>query len=166
MIRDGMALGLMIAYANLVDSLKNLSFDDDVAVIEEKFACLETLEENGFNVDLIRTRLNRILQIKNDHAASLLKHAKLEKELAKKESKSMSMLSLIEKTRLDVAKLDEQIKALTEQSRTLVAKKDRLLELTVGNGQEISRLKNELSSVSSLQGSACEEFARVLAEPF
>ncbi|XP_078180087.1 uncharacterized protein LOC144574089 isoform X2 [Carex rostrata] len=165
-IRDGMALGLMIAYANLVDSLKNLSFDDDVAVIEEKFTCLETLEENGFNVDLIRTRLNRILQIKNNHAASLLKHAKLEKELAKKESKSMSMLSVIEKIRLDLVKLDEQIKALTEQSRTLVAEKDRLLEQTVGNGQEISRLKNELSSVSSVEGSAREEFARVLAELF
>jgi septal ring factor EnvC (AmiA/AmiB activator) len=165
-MRDGMAIGLMVTYANLIDSIKKLSFDDDVAAIEQKFACLETLDENGFNVDLIRTRLNRILQIKSDHARSVLMQAELEKELAKKESESMSIQRLIEKIRSDVAKLEEEISALTEQSRTLVAERDRILELTVGNGHEISRLKNELSIVSRLQGPAHEEFARALAEPF
>jgi chromosome segregation ATPase len=165
-MRDGMAIGLMVTYANLMDSIKKLSFDDDVAAVEQKFTCLETLEENGFNVNLIQTRLNRIVQIKSDHARCVFKQTELEKELAKKESESMSTQSLIEKIRSDVAKLEEQISALTEQSRTLVAERNRLLELTVGNGHEISRLKNELSIVNRSQGPAHEEFARVLAEPF
>lgn len=165
-MRDGMAIGLMVTYANLMDSIKMLSFDDDAAVIEQKCTCLETLEENGFNVNLIRMHLNRILQLKTDHVRSGLKQAELEKELAKRESESRSMHRLIEKIRSDVVKLDEQINALTEQSRTLVAERDQLLELTVGNGHEISRLKNELSIVNRSQGPAREEFARVLAEPF
>ncbi|KAJ4795932.1 Tudor/PWWP/MBT superfamily protein [Rhynchospora pubera] len=165
-MREGMAVGLMVTYTNLVDSTKNLSFDDDVAVIEQKCTCLETLEENGFNVDLIRTRLNHLLQIKTDHAESGLKQAELEKDLAEKESESMSMLRKIEKISSDVGELEEQINALTEESRSLVVERDRLLELTVGNGHEISRLKNQLSNVNRSKVSAREEFARVLVEPY
>jgi Protein of unknown function (DUF724) len=51
-VREGMAIGLMMTYANVATSIDKLSFfDDDVAMFEQKISCLDTQEENGFNVE-------------------------------------------------------------------------------------------------------------------
>ncbi|XP_078163048.1 uncharacterized protein LOC144558160 [Carex rostrata] len=159
-MREGIALGLMVTYANLTDSIKNLSYDDDVALIMEKISCLNPLEENGFDMGQYRARLRQLLYIKTEYTDSESQISRLEVQLAEKETK----LASLKKVQLEMGDVSREINLAKERINFLMVKRDRLLDLTVGNGHEISRLKEEISNLR-LNESARQEFASLLVKP-
>ncbi|KAM0909360.1 hypothetical protein ACQ4PT_014857 [Festuca glaucescens] len=62
-LREGMALGLMLSFANLAESICRLDVHQDaIGVLEEKEQGLSLLEENGFDVRVLRSRLEALLR--------------------------------------------------------------------------------------------------------
>lgn len=159
-----MAIGLMVTYANVATSVDKLSFDDDIAIFEQKISCLDSLEENGFNVGQLRTRMKKLLQIKTDHTGNHLKKAELETQLAQKESANASVLLELDKVGLELTDLRKKVNFLTEQRGKLAAEGDRLSNLTAGLESEIPRLRDQISEARRLRESARENFEKLLAE--
>jgi hypothetical protein len=62
-VREGMTLGLMLSFATLAESICRLDVhqDDIGRVFEEKKQGLSLLEENGFDVRVLRSRLEALL---------------------------------------------------------------------------------------------------------
>jgi chromosome segregation ATPase len=160
-MREGIALGLMVTYANLTDSIKTLSCDDEIAVILEKIACLNPLEENGFDVGRFRTRLRQLLKIKTEYMESESRISRLELQLEDKETE----VAYLKRFQLEMEEVSREINWVQETINTLKAKRDRLLHQTVGNGHEISRLKEAISDLNRLNEPARQEFATLLAKP-
>ncbi|KAK1626217.1 hypothetical protein QYE76_000532 [Lolium multiflorum] len=62
-LREGMALGLMLSFANLAESICRLDVHQvDIGVLEEKEQGLSLLEENGFDVRVLRSRLEALMR--------------------------------------------------------------------------------------------------------
>ncbi|KAM0906329.1 hypothetical protein ACQ4PT_016836 [Festuca glaucescens] len=63
-VREGMTLGLMLSFATLAESICRLDIhqDDIGGVFEEKKQGLSLLEENGFDVRVLRSRLEALLR--------------------------------------------------------------------------------------------------------
>jgi hypothetical protein len=62
-LREGMALGLMLSFVSLAESIDRLDIrqDDIGGVFQEKKQGLSLLEENGFDVTALRSRLEALL---------------------------------------------------------------------------------------------------------
>lgn len=164
-VREGMAIGLMVTYSNVATSVDKLSFDDDVAVFEQKISLLDTLEENGFNVGQLRARMKRLLQIKTLQTGNHLKRAELETQLAQKEGANATVLLELDKVGLELTDLRKKVNLLIEQRAKLTAEGDKLLNLTAGMESEIPVLRDEISNARRLRDSARENFEKLLAEP-
>jgi hypothetical protein len=52
--REGQALGLKISDANMAESIKNMTIQDDPQLYEEKMSCLLDLEDDGFEVGALK----------------------------------------------------------------------------------------------------------------
>uniref|UniRef100_A0ACD5ZYL3 Uncharacterized protein n=1 Tax=Avena sativa TaxID=4498 RepID=A0ACD5ZYL3_AVESA len=60
-LREGMALGLMLSFADLAESIGRLDvYEDDI--VQEKVQGLSLLEENGFAVGALRSRLETLIR--------------------------------------------------------------------------------------------------------
>ena len=67
---EGMAVGLMISFANLAESINRLQVEDDLeGVVEGKMQGLSFLEANGFDVGALRSRLETLLYRKSTRGA-------------------------------------------------------------------------------------------------
>ena len=58
-----MAIGLMVTYASLVESVKRSCIEDNIELFERKINALAHLEENGFDVKLLQQRLGEGITI-------------------------------------------------------------------------------------------------------
>ncbi|KAJ4783524.1 hypothetical protein LUZ62_034770 [Rhynchospora pubera] len=165
--REGIAIGMMVTYATLVDSIKRLSIHTELMVIEHKIACLDSLEENGFIVDPMRNRLRHLCKIKTNYSKSALERVDLETKLAKEKDLLASVNVCGEKLAdicKSIAKLKEQLSVMEKQEKAVMEERAGL-----GSAAEredsISKLKNEILNINRLDESASEEFGRVVSEP-
>uniref|UniRef100_A0ACD5V8V1 Uncharacterized protein n=1 Tax=Avena sativa TaxID=4498 RepID=A0ACD5V8V1_AVESA len=74
-LREGMALGLMLCFANLAEIIDRLDGHEDGSG-GELMQCLSVLEANGFDVRVLRSRLEALLSRKepcNDHGGNAMK---------------------------------------------------------------------------------------------
>ncbi|KAJ4776729.1 hypothetical protein LUZ62_060986 [Rhynchospora pubera] len=165
--REGIAIGMMVTYATLVDSIKRLSIHTELMVIEHKIACLDSLEENGFIVDPMRSRLQHLCKIKTNYSKSALERVDLETKLAK-EKDLLASVNVCEEKLADIcksiAKLKEQLSVMEKQEKAVMEERAGL-----GSAAEredsISKLENEILNINRLDESASEEFGHVVSEP-
>jgi hypothetical protein len=64
-LREGLAFGLMVSFANLAESINRQEVQDDNGLLEQKMLGLSLLEANGFDVRDMRSRLETLLDLKN-----------------------------------------------------------------------------------------------------
>ncbi|KAJ3690207.1 hypothetical protein LUZ61_019371 [Rhynchospora tenuis] len=170
--REGAAIGMMVTYAKLVDSIRGLSIHTELKVIESKLECLDSLEENGFMVDPIRSRLHRLLEIKSNYSEFASEWVKLETEVAreKQENKnSLASAKFCEDKSADISKsiaeLKEQLSIMEKQKKAVMEEKSGILDLVAKREHNISRIEDEIFIINRSKESASEEFGRVAAEP-
>ncbi|KAJ9553712.1 hypothetical protein OSB04_017757 [Centaurea solstitialis] len=63
--REGLAIGSMVTFSSVVEKTCGLRFDDERSRIEDCLETLVELERHGFEVEVIRDRLTRLLLIKD-----------------------------------------------------------------------------------------------------
>ncbi|MCI15772.1 hypothetical protein A2U01_0036910, partial [Trifolium medium] len=106
--REGLAIGMLVNFFNLVQNTSKLKFSSDIAVIERSLESLAEFESYGFNVEKIRASLTQLLSKKQ-------RAEELEKELE-------DIQSVICNNSLDVGKLDEEIIELYEKFKEIERK--------------------------------------------
>ncbi|KAF3322514.1 hypothetical protein FCM35_KLT13655 [Carex littledalei] len=157
-IREGLAIGMMVTYDTLSESIQRLSIHTEATVFEEKISCLESLEENGFIVDPIRSRLQRLLEIKKKYTESAVKRVELENTLVKKEMENMSSHATADAYEAQLEYIRKSIAELKEKEKALMAEKAGVLDSTVELERDISSLREEISSINRSNELAPEEF--------
>ncbi|KAJ1694132.1 hypothetical protein LUZ63_010830 [Rhynchospora breviuscula] len=170
--REGAAVGMMVTYAKLVDSIQGLSTHTELKVIEDKLECLDSLEENGFIVDPIRKRLHRLLEIKTNYSEFASQRVKLETELAREKQENKNLLAsakFCEDKSADIsksiAKLKEQLSIMEKQKKAVMEEKAGILDLVANRNHNILRIEDEIFVINRSEESASEEFGCVAAEP-
>ncbi|KAL5716294.1 hypothetical protein ACHQM5_018009 [Ranunculus cassubicifolius] len=63
-LREGEAVGYMVAFAGIVSWTRRAHLDEPDGVFEEKLVALDVLEDAGFDVRRVRTRIKDLLRIK------------------------------------------------------------------------------------------------------
>ncbi|KAI3741733.1 hypothetical protein L1987_59407 [Smallanthus sonchifolius] len=64
-VQEGLAIGTMVTFSTVVDKTCSLRFDDPRSTIDDYLETLVELENNGFDVEVIRERLTGLLLIKD-----------------------------------------------------------------------------------------------------
>ncbi|TVU34063.1 hypothetical protein EJB05_15888, partial [Eragrostis curvula] len=155
--QEGKALGLMLSFANMAESIKNMQIQDDPQLYQEKMSNLIDLEENGFDVSALKVRLDDLLRIRNRQIDLKKRKATLDKELLK----------------LDVANygVEKQLKLL-EMCMTGLGeepfreKKASLVTQHSANNSYISKFQLEMRQVEESMVSVEADFNNTVASPW
>ncbi|KAJ1283921.1 hypothetical protein BS78_03G164200 [Paspalum vaginatum] len=153
--REGRALGLMLSFANMAESIRNMRIQDGQQHYQEKMNSLLDLEGNGFDVRALKIRLDNLLRVRNHHI-----HLKSRKESLEKEIFEMKGVNCA---------LERHLKFL--DSIMWVAKKYQEMKTSVGiqkaaNCSSISKLQVDLHQVEESLVSAEANFCSIAAAPW
>uniref|UniRef100_A0ACD5WB28 Uncharacterized protein n=1 Tax=Avena sativa TaxID=4498 RepID=A0ACD5WB28_AVESA len=136
-LREGMALGLMVTFANVAVSIDSLEVqDDNNGLLEEKMLSLSLLEANGFDVGDMRSRLETLLRARNSRAMLRDAMKRLEQRIACKETEDRDLGALIHKLAMAVPDLERHAYVMRGVMRSAISQK-------MNTAMEISRLKTE-----------------------
>ncbi|XP_062198360.1 uncharacterized protein LOC133901083 [Phragmites australis] len=163
-LREGMAIGLMVSFANVVRTTRESSIEDSVKSFEEKIDTLCHLEKNGFNVQSLQHYLIKLFEIKSGNT----KHLKEKDDLKAKMLEKTTSLSQIDSL------LDEIDNMMKAESTAIAEHEKKLGQLRLKAQQiakkkehedaELSRLKAADSSVKEACGDDERQFRSILAE--
>ncbi|XP_076900442.1 DUF724 domain-containing protein 7-like isoform X3 [Bidens hawaiensis] len=139
--REGLAIGTMVTFSILVNKTLGLRFDEPRSRIEDFLETLVELENNGFDVKVIRDRLTRLLLFK-DKQDELVERSKGVAEKIEEHSEQP---------------FDEEIKAIDRQIKELEAKRKQVV-------LKKKKFDSEIGVMEALSEEIEEEMKRVGAE--
>lgn len=147
--REGLAVACMVNFSSLVQSTAKLRLEDPRSKIEGKLKTLVELEGHGFDVKLVRDRLNELLLLKD-------RHEELQKQYKQEESEITERN--LEKSENE-EKNDEMMKKLRELEETqalIMAKVEK-------KDSEIASLESRVEGINNAIRNVGCEFVEVLA---
>lgn len=150
--REGSAIGKMITFASLVEKASNLQVDEPMEFFKISFDALAELGELGFDVKVVRDRLNELLSIKT-------KLEQLKDESKQVHSKIMESKEEKNQFEKEVAEIDKDIKKLEERRVILMSNK-------VVKDFEVNRLQEEVADVNKSIQSLLQNFKSVAVAPW
>jgi hypothetical protein len=157
--RVGKAVGLVISFADLAESIHNMQIQDEDQIFERKMSSLAELAENGFEVGALKERIENLLRIKNRQIDLKGKKAILEQDILEKEG----AYKTVER---EVGILDIGIKELEHMLLRAQEKKALLAEQKAAMGLEISKLQVDASRAEELYMSAENNFRCTATAPW
>jgi len=132
-LREGMAIGLMVTYATLVESVKKSCINDNIDLFERKINALAHLEENGFDVKSLQHSLNKLVQIKWDHTQHLGCLGKLKELLPGKETAVSQKLHYLMKRKELYMSLSRDLSAFVGKQRKLQGRQNMKMQNCLGS---------------------------------
>lgn len=150
--REGLAVADMVNFSNLVSKTSELQITDPRSTFNSSLEALLPLEMNGFDVKVVRERLNKLLSMK------------ISQEYRQDQSKQAGsqIAELIrEKVNIDAEneEREKKIRELLEKRASLVSRRDV-------NDFEINAWKSSVNVVNEDIRSAKAEFERIVAAPW
>ncbi|KAL8113235.1 hypothetical protein AgCh_020527 [Apium graveolens] len=98
--REGLAIGTMVNFSNLVENTSKLQFSCDMTIIERSLETLAEFESHGIDVEKIRSCLTQLLSKKQTASELQKEYDNIESEICNS---------------LDEGKFDEEINQLNQQ---------------------------------------------------
>ncbi|RRT70794.1 hypothetical protein B296_00004257 [Ensete ventricosum] len=157
--REGMAIGLMISFANLVANIQQIHIDDAQATIEGRLRALGAFEANGFDVHCLRSRLQELLEMHVNRRQCETRKAALKVKMLEKKDENERLDSLI-------AAFDKAIMELEQNLASFRDKKDSVIREWSNNDSEISKLLVDILEAEVTYNSAEENFKAILSAPW
>ncbi|RLN24869.1 hypothetical protein C2845_PM07G10780 [Panicum miliaceum] len=106
--REGKALGLMVSFANMAESIKNMRIQDEARLYQEKMNSLLVLEEDGFEVAPLKVRLHNLLCLRNRQINLRSRKASLEKEILEIEAVNCGLEQQVKFLDMCIMGMEEQ----------------------------------------------------------
>lgn len=157
--REGMAVGLMVSFVHLVTDLCSLHIADSHQEFEEKLKALGPLEENGFNIQPVRDRLERLLELRTTLTQSKAKKQLLGEKVAKLEKEKHQNRLLL----LSV----EKCMSVLEQNLARMKERRAFALLDIGkNDSELASIQEDVQAAEEASVSAERQFTTASAAPW
>ncbi|KAM0939001.1 putative Agenet-like domain-containing protein [Dioscorea sansibarensis] len=157
--REGMAVGLMITFANFATSIRSLHITDPLMVLNEKLKALATLEANGFEVQCMRHRIEQLLDIKRKQDQSEIKRTALEGQLFdRRNEKGQLSLSIMDFDKA-IMELEQKIGCFKEKRSSAIVQRELI-------DSEIAILQRDVEATEEFLASAEHQFDAAVAAPW
>jgi hypothetical protein len=158
-LREGMALGLMLSFANLAESIRRLSIHDEDTLFEEKMKGLSLLEADGFDVRHLRSRLETLVHLRSGPAVLQGAIKDLEKKISHKETDDRHLGTRIRALNTTVRHLELQASLFRCMTQSAVSQKMNI-------ASEVGRLKTEARTLERSYLSAEQSFITAATAPW
>ncbi|CAL5091893.1 unnamed protein product [Urochloa decumbens] len=158
-LREGMALGLMISFASLAQSIRSMSIDDEDALFNDKMEGLSLLEADGFNVRHLRLRLETLRRIRNGRAKLQGAVKDVKKKISHKEADCRHRDPQISVLNMTVRQLELQAYLFRCIMQSAISQ-------NMNDASEIVRLKTEAGTLEQSYLSAEQSFSCAAAAPW
>ncbi|ONK57086.1 uncharacterized protein A4U43_C10F16470 [Asparagus officinalis] len=152
--REGMAIGLMVTFANLVSSIQKLRITDSEDIFEEKLKVLISLESHGFNIQFARSCLEKLLQIRSNVSHSQGKKVSLKEKILEAEDEKDQLEEFIAAHDKIILDLEENLYRYKERRSSMISGRNK-------KDSEIVQLKMNLQATEEAFSSAEENFNAV-----
>lgn len=147
--REGTAIGIMVTFAGLFEKISMLKHSDSKSTFTSTLDSLLDLEKHGFDVSLLRKRVNDLLSIRERLGKLQDNFNDIEKELASHANER--------------AKFDEDCEGLKKKILALQEQLELKRSRNEKKNQEISLLQSRSSTINGqLQGTQ-REFEKLVA---
>jgi len=150
----GKALGLMLSFAILADSIKRLNIHDDDALFQEKMKGLPLLEVDGFDVRHLRSQVETLLHIRNGHARLAGAIKDLKKKISHKETVDRHLGTQIVTLNMTAHQLELQAYLFRSIMQSAISEKMNYASEMVMLKTEADRLKRSYLSTEEHFSSA------------
>ncbi|KAJ6846131.1 DUF724 domain-containing protein 3-like isoform X2 [Iris pallida] len=155
-LREGMAIGLMVAYADLVSEIRGRGVVNSPKIYEDKLKALDYLESNGFSVQFLRDRLRKLLEMKDKLIQAERQRVELEGQLVERvaeRERDMILSSALDKVILD---WEENLSLLRMKRASIISNMD-------SNDFEILNLQRAVQANKEAIVAATEQYNDALA---
>lgn len=157
--REGMAVGLMITFANFATSIRSLRITDPLTVLNEKLKALATLEANGFKVQRMRHRIEQLLDIRRKQEQSEIKRTELEGQLLDRKNEKGLLNSSIMDFDKDIMELEQKILRFKEKRASAIVQRELI-------DSEIAILQRDAEAAEEFLASAEHQFDGAVTAPW
>ncbi|KAJ0985474.1 hypothetical protein J5N97_003830 [Dioscorea zingiberensis] len=158
-LREGMAVGLMVTFANFATSIRNLQITDPPTVFDDKLKALASLEAYGFEVQRMRSRIKQLLEIKRNQNQSEIKRTALKGQiLDRKNEKGRLSASIVDFDKF-IMELEQKIARYQEERASTVTQR-KLID------SEIVSLQTDVDAIEEFLVSAEHQFDSALTAPW
>nr|XP_011470639.1 PREDICTED: uncharacterized protein LOC101295872 [Fragaria vesca subsp. vesca] len=120
-LREGSAFGKMLAFASLVDQTTKLHVSDPIDVIDSHLEATVELEMHGFDVNAIKHRLTKLLELKARLEELHNQSKAIETKIAEWSQNTVKDTDTISKIDKEIEDLEENIKVLKEKRAMVVS---------------------------------------------
>lgn len=141
--REGLAIALMVDFVNVVEKTSTLQPDGPKCIIEETLETLRELEDNGFDVDVVRDRVEQLLLTKDKR-----------EEL---EAKAKEGTDQIEQEKVE--DLDNHIRLLREELALALSTKEQKDSI-------VAQLESTVNDINDRIRNVDLEFKALVASPW
>lgn len=158
-LREGMAIGLMVTFCNLLGRIGKLQITDSQSRFDVELKTLAHLEEHGFNVQDVRTCLKELLRMKDNQEQLVEKKSALEVIILEKQKKNDDLNSKIQE-------IDKAVMNLEQTLTQFQQKRASVLKLKEDNDSELVKLQMDARSAEQVLASIKHDFEGIRAAPW
>ncbi|CAN6706236.1 unnamed protein product [Malus baccata var. baccata] len=123
--REGSAIGNMITFSSLADKISRLQFDDHQSVFDSILESLVDLENYGFNVTILRRRVNDLLSVKDKQGRFQVESRDAEQKImehSREKNKLVEEADYIAKKIIELQDKHASIKSEVEAKEHVIAR--------------------------------------------
>ncbi|CAA7030541.1 unnamed protein product [Microthlaspi erraticum] len=157
--REGDAIGAMVTFTGLLEKVNNLQVDDPASAINRIIECFDKLEKHGFDVTAPRSRIGKLLSIKESQGLALQELQVAEREIAENDNKRRKCEADIEDVSRKVVELQKKVLELQEQQALLKEEK-------VTMDMDIDRMQSRAAVLDQKVQSEEHMFRTTVAAPW
>ncbi|XWS31859.1 hypothetical protein CRYUN_Cryun23aG0111900 [Craigia yunnanensis] len=150
--REGSAIGIMVTFASLFEKISMLHFDDPRNTFDSILESLGALENHGFDVTLLRHRLNELLSIKEGQGRHLGERKNAERDI-------------IENTK-EIIKFDEEMEEIEKKITQLQERHTVIKSEKETKNLKIGSLKSHVDVLNELILNATRDFKKMVNAPW
>lgn len=150
--REGSAVGIMVTYAGLFEKISMLQFNDARSIFDRTLESLLDLEKHGFDVTLLRRRVNELLSIRDGQGQLLDDFKDSEMKIIERSKETTKLEEEMIEIRKKISELEEQLDSTKSRKQT--------------EDLEIARLQSHVASINDRVQSARRDFEKLAAAPW
>lgn len=147
--REGSAVGIMVTYAGLFEKITMMHFDDSRSVFDRTLESLLDLERHGFDVTLLRDRVNELLSIRDGQGQLVNKLEDAEKEITERAKVKNELGKEIEEIKMKINELEEQLDSTKLRKQAEESEVARLQSIVEDINKRVQIGRNDFGKVAS-----------------
>lgn len=137
--REGLAIGNMVTFSSLVEKISKLQFGDLRSIFDSYLEGLRDLEKQGFDVTLLRSRINEMISFKDREARILNESKDAEGKILHFDREKAEMAE-------EIANISKKIIELQEKRASIESEMENKIHEIAGLQMHADAIKEDIQS--------------------